>query len=664
MERRTLSRPSLRLGRSRGARAVPLGLVAAAMLALSAPAGAQPPVPVPGPPAVLDGASAQIVRPAGLGVSIARDGTGGLVYLKTVGGIPHVFVSRLAAGSFRAPVQVDAGLSTSSSQPVIAAGDDGVLVVAFISAGELYVVDGNLAGKFTPPLPLAAGAINPAISMTDFGKAYVAFAVADGAGDDVRTAYYYNGRWALEAPPLNVTAADNAGTGSGAPAVAAAGDGIAIVAWGENGHVYSRRVWGTTASVVAEQADGPLPGCTDNSADEPVVGAGGDSSYAPVAFREVVTCGGQQQSRVLMNRLQGSVYNGVAAVDGLSASSAEGATDPRIAVAEYGTGWVTSARTESDSLFAAALGNNGALAGAATQINSLASAAPPYQVPAIDGYHADFVAWQQLPGTTPGGEIRLRWAPDGVTFGPEEVLSSPLQGPTDAADGLAADGDIVGDAAVAWLQGAPGSTQLVVDQLYEPPGGFSPAKTFAYATTPHPSVAWTRPSGWGPMSYALSVDGTQVAQTNSTSAQIPGPLLDGPHGWWITVTNPAGEQTRTKVATVFVDTTAPTASLALPKRSALGSTVHAVLRYADRPPAGQPAADASGVAKVMVRWGDGTSTRLVLGKHALTHVYKRTGRYQIMVIVTDKAGNRTRVVKYLKIVKRKPGHAAKPRGGK
>ena len=43
--------------------------------------------------------------------------------------------------------------------------------------------------------------------------------------------------------------------GSGAPQVATAGDGVGIVAWGEGGHVYSRRVWGTAPSVVDEQAD-------------------------------------------------------------------------------------------------------------------------------------------------------------------------------------------------------------------------------------------------------------------------------------------------------------------------------------------------------------------------------------------------------------------------
>jgi PKD domain len=630
----------------------PLALLcAAASLALApvAPASAQP--PVPGAPRVLDSASATIAQPADLEMSIARDGTGGLVYLKTVGGIPRVFVSRLVGGSFQAPVQVDSGLSTSSSQPVVAAGDGGVLLVAFINSGALYVVDENASGRFTPPLGLASDAINPAISMSDFGKAYLAFAVSDGAGRDVRTAYYYRGRWALETPPLNVAAADDAGGGTSRPAVATAGDGIAIVVWGENGHIYSRRVWGTSPSIVNEQADGPPSGCTESSADEPVVGAGGDSSYASVAFREIVSCAGHQQQRVLMNRLQGSVYDGISAVDGLSATPTEGATDPQIAVAEYGTGWVTSSRTDSENVFAAGLGPNGVLAGPAAQINSLASTAPPFQVAAIGGYHADFIAWQQAPGSSPGGDIRLRWSGDGVTLGPEVVLSSSLQGPTDAADGLAAAGDIVGDDAVAWLQGAPGSTQLMVDQLYQPPGNFSPSKTFAYSTAQHPLLGWTRPSGWGPMQYALSVDGVQVAQTNSTEAQVAPPVSDGPHGWHVTASNPAGQQSRSSLATVFVDTVAPRAYIRLPARTVAGSTLRALISYADRPPAGDPRADASGVATVVIRWGDGTVVRVKLGVRRVTHRYRRRGRYTVTLLVIDKAGNVTRVSKSVRVTR-------------
>ena len=104
------------------------------------------------------------------------------------------------------------------------------------------------------------GAQNPAIAITTFGKAYVAFTASGDGGSDVRCAYYDDGTWGMESTPLNLTPGDNAGTGAGVPAVAAAGDGVAIVAWGENGHIVTRRVSGTQPSVAAYQADPPRLG--------------------------------------------------------------------------------------------------------------------------------------------------------------------------------------------------------------------------------------------------------------------------------------------------------------------------------------------------------------------------------------------------------------------
>lgn len=620
----------------------------------AAPALAQP--PQPGPPVVLDGPSGALGSPSGLGMSIARDGTGGLVYLKAVSGTSRVFVSRLAGGAFQTPVEVDSQLSGPSSQPVIAALNGGVLLIAFINAGQLEVVQTNAAGQFSSPSELAGGAINPDISATNFGKAYIAFAEADGSGHDVRTAYYYNGSWALEPQPLNAIPADDAGsTTATRPAVAAAGDGIAIVVWGEQGHIYSRRVWGTQPSVVGEQADATAPsGCTQQSVDSPVVGAGGDSSYATVAYHAVLFCGSQRDQRVLLNRLQGSAYDGVTEADGLGPTATDGADDPQIAMAEYGDGWVTAAGTASDDVLGATLGANGAFSGVVSQVNGLSATEAPDPIPAIAGIHSSLIAWQQVSGFSPGGEIRLRFAPGTNPLGPEIVLSSPSQGPIDSPGGLVAAGDISGDAAVAWLQGSPSAPELVVGQLYQPPGGFSPAHSFLYTTRPQPVLAWSRPAGWGPLSYSVTLDGAPLSPTYATSVQVPVPLIDGPHSWRVTASNPAGQQSAAAPATVFVDTVAPTAALKMRGRASVGSTLHVVVRYVDRPPVGEPGAQASGVAKVVVRWGDGSGAHLSIGTHSISHLYKRVGRYEVTVTVTDRAGNVTKIVKFVKVVR--PSH--------
>jgi hypothetical protein len=645
----------------RAAWALAAALIAACGL-LGATAGTALAQPSPAPPTVIDGPSANIVGLSG--ISVARDGTGGIVYLKDVGGVPHVFVSQLAS-SFQPPVRVDAGLSGPSSQPVIAAGNGGLLLVAFVNGGQLYVVDqATTSSGYTTPAVLASGASNPAIAITNLSKAYLAFTADDGSGHDVRCAYYYQGSWGVEPGSFNVTPADDAGTGPGRPAVAAAGDGVGIVVWGENGHIYTRRVWGippsgTGPSIAYEQADVPsLNGWNEVSASDPVIGSGGDSSYVAVAFNEVFANGSQQQSRVLMQQLRAGVYDILAQPDGLSTPGGEGADDPQIAVGEYGEGFVTSARDTTHELIEMRLGNN-ETPGGISQLDSLPNTAAPFAAPTSAGLHSAFIAWQETPlaGTT---QIRARFF-DGTSFGPEQVLSSPGMGPTDAADGLLTDGDGAADAVATWVQGSASSRAIVVAQLYQPPGSFAARKRFRYARSAEPKLSWSASrEDWGPVRYVVTLDGVQVGQTTATSLQLPTgqaalPLAQGRHTWQVTAVNPAGVARSANTATVFVDTIAPSVRVRLTGRRAPGSSLRIRIRATDA--VGIPASEASGIESVRVRWGDGIST---LVKHGSKfHVYRRAGRYRITVLVTDRAGNVKRVVVKVRIKappKRKARH--------
>jgi hypothetical protein len=615
--------------------------------ACAASALAQAPTPAPSPQTI-DGPSAALDSLGG--VSIARDGTGGLVYLKTVGGAEHVFVSPLVGGSFGPGQQVDPSLPAGSTDPVIAAGNGGVLLVAFINAGSLYVADRlGAAGPLGAPQLLAVGAGSPAIQVTNFGKGYLAFTVADGAGYDVRAAYFVTGQWSLEPTPLNAVAADDAGTGSGRPAVAAAGDGVAIVAWGENGHIYTRRVWGTAPSVVYEQADVPtLDGYSELSAGDPSVATGGDSSYADVVFSEQLSEGSQTQTRVLMNRLHGSVYDGVAQVDGLSTPGGAGGAQPGLAETEYDHGLITSVQDPSNELWAAVLADNGVVTNV-ERIDSLPNASPPDGTFGVDGLFSGLVAWQHDPGALGAPEIRARyWSTSGL--GPELVLSSPSLGPTDASQGLFTSGDVAGDAAVAWLQGSGAATVLEVDQLYQPPGGFAPASSFSYARTVQPVLAWSPANeAWGPTGYTVTLDGSQIGRTTATQLVPPAPLSQGPHTWRVVATNPAGLTSTAGAAAVFVDTIPPVVSYTLRGVKRAGSLLHIYVSYSDTPP-GMSAADGSGVASVIVNWGDGSRYQILHGKF---HIYRRPGLYLLQVTVTDHAGNVTRLSHWLRI-NRKP----------
>lgn len=631
---------------ARGRLAAMLAALLAAVLATAAPALASSQPVLAGPPVTVDGPSASIVGVGGL--AIARDGSGALVYLKKdASSVAHIFVSRLVKGSFQPPEQIDTGLAGPSSEPVLAAGQAGLLLIGFINGGELYAVDrASSSGAYSRPIGLFAGAAHPSLQMTTFGKAYLAFtADAAGGSHDVRAAYYYRSSWALEPTALDALAADDAGTGAGRPQVAVAGDGVGIVVWGEGGHIYSRRVWGTSPSVVYEQADPPsLSGWSEVGADQPVAGTSGNSSYVDVAFHEVLSSGAPQQSRVLMRRLRGSQYDPVTEPDGLSTPGPDGAEDPQIASGEYGSGVVTSQRQAAHQTIATVLTGSG-VSGASTELAG-PSAVAPTPVPAIAGLSSDFVAFEHSPGGSGLPEIDVRYSGDQQTFGPPQTVSSPLLGPAVAAAGLAAAGDIDGNAAVAFVQGVGSSTRVVAGQLYRPPGSFATARAFQYSRTHHPLLRW-RParSHWGPLRYTVTVDGVPAGQTNGTALTVARSLSDGLHHWRVTATNPAGEQSATRNAKVWVDTVAPAATVRLSGRRRAGAKLQIRVIASDTAPPASPAT-ASGIAHITVYWGDRTRS-MFRGRKA--HVYAKHGRYKLTVVVSDRAGNRTKIVRYVVI---------------
>jgi hypothetical protein len=638
------------LAGSAAARATALAMaLTVAMLCswLTATASAQ--APLLATPNVLDGPSSDIVSLDGLAVA-RYDGTGGLVYLKDVAGVQHVFVSRLAGGAFQAPTQIDAGLGGASSQPVIAAGQGGVLFVAFINGGELYVVD--TTGSSAPwqsPEPIDGGAENPSISLDNYGVAYLAFTVAQGSGDDVLVAYYDGASWTMAQGPMNLYAGDDAGTGAGRPAVAAAGDGVGIVTWGENGHVYARRVWATSPSVEYEQADvASLGGWNEDAAGEPAISVGGDSSYVDIAFDEKLQSGSQTQTRVLMTRLVAEDAQAPVAADGLATPGSESADQPAVAMNEYGRGFVTSAGEPGNELFADVLGTNGGAQGV-QRVDSLANDAPPYAAPAIAGLTSTLIAWQQTSGLAVTAQIHLRYAVDGSDLGPEQVASGSLAGYSDAAEGLEAGGDGEGDAVVAWVQSLLGGSEIVTAQMFVTPGTPEPSISLAYTRTANPVLRWSAArEKWGPLTYTVTIDGQQVAQTTATSVTVPTVLNDGPHKWQVTATNLGGGQTFSRTATIFVDTVPPRVSFTLKGRDRVGRKLTMHVSFADLPPPQQPGAKASGVKSVLIRWGDGSKSTHV---HVASHVYARRGRYLIKVTVTDRAGNATTVARVVRIRK-------------
>ncbi len=100
---------------------VTLPLLALAAIVLAG--HAQPARAVILPATTIDGPSEEIVGFGG--VAMAEDGTGGLVYLKRVDGVAHVFVSRYAEGHWSAPIRVDTEEPYAASWPRIGAAEGG-----------------------------------------------------------------------------------------------------------------------------------------------------------------------------------------------------------------------------------------------------------------------------------------------------------------------------------------------------------------------------------------------------------------------------------------------------------------------------------------------------------------------------------------------------------
>src|SRR5262249_35986472 len=142
------------------------------------------------PPVTLDGPS-PLVSEFG-GVAMARDGSGGVVYVKSVEGIPHVFACRYVGGRWSGPIRVDWDKPFPGSEPRIAAGPRGDLLVVWVtpvatSHGKLQYAlysarIGPGAESFGPSLPVDPDVgqgigVDPSIAGTLPGKAIVAYRV-------------------------------------------------------------------------------------------------------------------------------------------------------------------------------------------------------------------------------------------------------------------------------------------------------------------------------------------------------------------------------------------------------------------------------------------------------------------------------------------------------
>ena len=227
-------------------------LLIALLAALLLPASAAHAALFPGE--VLDGPNPGLLAVGGIDLA-AADGNGGVVYLRDDGGAPHVFVARILGGDWQPPVRVDGAFTAAASDPVIAAGTGGKLIVAWIVDNTLVVnVKPDVNSGWTGPQPVSSPARLPTLDMGYNDNAYLAWS----NGLDVYAARMPRGANAFSPVngPLDLDPARTAGSQENTRvSISVSAEGLALAAWGEvdaagRSHVVARRISGQTPSPV------------------------------------------------------------------------------------------------------------------------------------------------------------------------------------------------------------------------------------------------------------------------------------------------------------------------------------------------------------------------------------------------------------------------------
>ena len=101
------------------------------------------------------------------------------------------------------------------------------------------------------------------------------------------------------------------------------------------------------------------------------------------------------------NRLHGSAYDGITAVDGVGNGTADGAIQPQVVTSEYGAGWIVSTRSgaaDANQIYAMALGNNAVPRGL-SRVDTAVNTGAPSTATGTAGLFSNLIAWQQTPGS-------------------------------------------------------------------------------------------------------------------------------------------------------------------------------------------------------------------------------------------------------------------------
>ena len=570
------------------------------------------------PAAPIDGPNADVISVGN--VDLARDGTGGVSYLRAGDGVAQAYVSRIFGGGWLPPERISFAGGTTTEVKV-AAGDGNRLAVAWIADGTVYASvspGGDSPGGFVPAVALGGpGAKDLDI---DLGVKGAAYAIWQEAGN-VAAARLQDATWARIAPPLDIDPAREAGTGALRPRVAVSAEGYAVATWGEilpdATHVFGRRITGMNLSMVPQD----LNAAGGGNADSPDIDIENDGSYAWIVFRQDI--GGI--SRTMGRRLVGSQYEAPEFIDAGVPSH-----DPKVDMNGVGQGYSVTETLVGTGVVGSWLDHDHFQTPARIDsVDSVAAAKP--EIAATD--QADSaIAWR-LTGADGNSVVRVRYH-DGEdangALGGEITVSRGDLGPV-VDPGVSISADRSGDVAVAMVQGTPGAKTLAVAIYDRPPGAPFIDETEAYKRKTRPELRW-RPGNdpWGVQTFRIFMDGVQIGQTTASTLVPATPLTTGKHTWQVESVDRAGQIARSRVRTLKIDATPPTLKVKVSGKRAAGKALKISVTAKD--------AGGSGLDHVTVNYGDKSATTQT---RTTRHRYKR-GKFTLKVAAVDKAGNVTR----------------------
>jgi hypothetical protein len=615
------------------------------------------------PAVTIDGPSSEIVGFGG--IAMAEDGTGGLVYLKRVDGVAHVFVARYVGGHWLAPIRVDTGEQFAASWPRIGAADGGELVVVWVTpfATEhehpvelLGATLGPGASGFGPAMivdPEVGEGLgtSPDLAMSSTGQADVVYRVVEANGttallrtgdvsESVRVAHYDGARWTrLGEINRDPGVSMRAPTEANAPQIAIGPTGNGVVVWQEPeitgddpARIWARRLFGSSLDYVMPVSATTFHGTPiEEDAEAPSL-ALSRLGQAEVAYRQPAREGSPLPGpRIFMNILpdgeavSGAEFQGAVIADSeVSGGRSAKIGRPSIDIDENrDVRLLYDSNGEPQVVEGTDLGLTGTLSLGSPFVGS--ALAPADELPAASVMNPEGGGVSAWPSETSAGApavaVREDFPDAGVQTG---LVSGGAGGPIgDLAVGRSG----LGDGLVAFQQGELGDAAIVAAQVTAPPDRFVISAPKEWVKPTQAEVSWEpAASANGPLRYTVVLDGRELATPEGTFTYRfdPNGLGDGIHEVQLLATDADGQQSLTAPAKLRIDGQPPTVKLTRVEGG------HGVIVHVG------DALSGVDVHAVRVAFGDGQRAS---AKRVFHHRYAHAGIYTIVVDVRDNIGN-------------------------